>query len=236
MKKAAVLLFLLGGVTTGAHAQAPLVIPDCDALRAWVAGIPAGPGRGGTETPEMREARERQYSDERIAELFGRAAPQWNESDRQRVRAAASACHEELRQRGDPQGAAQVSAAIMRLYKQSQSVGTQASADLRLRTPDCATVAAWADAGWNAPDGTSHEQRMTRMFEDTATAGTFGIPYSRWDANDMLHASRIIGRCHGELFPRGGGGQGGTSPYTSTAMQAAVSRLMGRAEQLQRGP
>jgi hypothetical protein len=219
---------------SGASAQASLTIPDCGAMRAWAADLPLLQGRGGSESPQDRETRARILSDARVAQVFGRPPSQWNSTDREAVRAAVGACESSLRQGGAVQDAVRVSAAGMHLYRQAQSRGTRASADRRLRTPDCVTVGRWIDAGWSAPDGTSLERRQAQMFTDGATQPLFGIAFSSWDANDMTHAGEHIGRCYGELFPRGGGGTGATGPHTAQAMQAARSYLKQRIRQAPR--
>jgi len=188
-----------------AVAQPAFVVPECQVLEQWASELPMD--RGPTYSAEWQAkasaAQQRMLSDERIAEVFGRPLSEWSASDDQAVRTAFYDCKTQLQQRGDKQGATRLGAASSLLVKKARGEGTRASTDNRLRSPDCTEVGTWA-SGWAAPDGTSHAERIARMFDDTRTTALFGAPFSGWDANDTIRAQEKIGACRQELFPRSG--------------------------------
>jgi hypothetical protein len=198
----AVSLYLGTGV---AVAQLPFEVPECPQLEQWASELPLD--RGSKDSPEWQAraaaARQRMLSDERTAEVFGRPLSAWNTNDDQAARTAFYDCKTGLLQRGDKEGAMRLSTAGSLLVNKTRSKGTQAATDSRMRAPDCTEVGAWA-AGWAAPDGTSHADRIARMFDDTRTTALFGVPYSGWDVNDTIRAQETITACRGELFPRSG--------------------------------
>jgi hypothetical protein len=207
-----------------AVAQPAFVVPECPVLEQWAAELPTD--RGPTQSPDWQArvaaARQRMLSDERIAEVFGRPLSEWNTSDDQAARNAFYQCKTQLLQRGDKPGASQLGAAGSLLAGKARSGGTRAATDSRLRSADCAAVGSWA-AGWAAPDGTSHADRIAQMFDDARTTALFGVPYSGWDVNDATRAQETVGACRSELFPRSGPALADTA--TRDGLLAAQSHL-----------
>ena len=66
---------------------------------------------------------------------------------------------------------------------------------LNIGTPGCGALEAWANEYSSFPRGTSHKTRIDAVFEDARTASLFGVPYSRWQINDLKHASRLVASC-----------------------------------------
>lgn len=215
-----------------APAQAAFKAPDCATLRQWSAGVPVM-GRGGG-TPEQRQqletARKEMTSDARTEEVFGRPMSQWHTGDREAARAVTGACVEAMNRGGDTEAARKLAGAGGYLLATVERSASRALTDNRLDSPDCMQVGAWAKDRWTAPDGTSLQVRVERMFADEPTAALFGMKYSSWQRDDMVRARETVGRCLGELFPRDGPVR--RDPDMMQGLQAAQSHLANRLRQL----
>jgi len=215
-----------------ALAQAAFKAPDCATLRQWSAGLPII-GRGGGTPAQRQQAqvvREQMLSEQRTAEVFGRPLSQWHSGDAAAARQVLAACSTAMNQAGDADAVRKLNAASTHLQATAGRSASRAMTDNRLNAPDCMQVGTWAKGTWAAPDGTSLEARVARMFADAPTAALFGVPYGSWQRDDLVRARETISRCFGELFPRGGPVR--RDPDMMQALQAAQSHLANRERQL----